>query len=75
MKIAIVDDYQNVASSLADWDSLVAEVVVFTKAFADEAAHPADGVEDRAQAVDRSKSNKLKSDIRAGNPFTGKETA
>jgi len=35
MKIAILDDYQNVASSLADWDSLAAEVVVFTKAFAD----------------------------------------
>ena len=30
MKIAILDDYQNVASSLADWDSLAAEVVVFT---------------------------------------------
>ncbi len=36
---------------------------------------PADGVEDRAQAVDRSKTNKLKSDIRTGNRFTGKETA
>jgi hypothetical protein len=35
MKIAILDDYQNVASSLADWDPLAAEVVVFTKAFAD----------------------------------------
>ena len=35
MKIAILDDYQNVASSLADWGSLPAEVVVFTKAFAD----------------------------------------
>jgi phosphoglycerate dehydrogenase-like enzyme len=35
MKIAILDDYQNVASSLADWDSLAAEVVVFTKAFRD----------------------------------------
>ena len=34
MKIAILDDYQNVASSLADWDSLAAEVVVFTSAFA-----------------------------------------
>ena len=30
MKIAILDDYQNVALSLADWDSLAAEVVVFT---------------------------------------------
>jgi phosphoglycerate dehydrogenase-like enzyme len=35
MKIAILDDYQNVASSLADWGSLPAEGVVFTKAFAD----------------------------------------
>jgi len=35
MKIAILDDYQNVATSLADWGSLAAEVVVFTKAFAD----------------------------------------
>ncbi len=35
MKIAILDDYQNVASSLADWDSLAANVVVFTKAFRD----------------------------------------
>ena len=40
MKIAILDDYQNIASCLADWGSLAAEVVVFTKAFgdADEAA-------------------------------------
>ncbi|MEU2777230.1 D-2-hydroxyacid dehydrogenase family protein [Streptomyces sp. NPDC007162] len=35
MKIAILDDYQNVATSLADWASLVAEVVVFTEPFAD----------------------------------------
>jgi hypothetical protein len=35
MKIAILDDYRNIASSLADWDSLAAEVVVFTNAFAD----------------------------------------
>ena len=35
MKIAILDDYQNVATSLADWGSLAAEVVVFTKPFAD----------------------------------------
>ena len=35
LKIAILDDYQNVASSLADWDSLDAEVVVFTEPFAD----------------------------------------
>jgi phosphoglycerate dehydrogenase-like enzyme len=35
MKIAILDDYQNVATSLADWDSLDAEVVVFTTPFSD----------------------------------------
>jgi len=35
MKIAILDDYRNVAPGLADWDSLAAEVVVFTSAFAD----------------------------------------
>lgn len=35
MKIAILDDYQNVATGLADWGSLGAEVVVFTKPFAD----------------------------------------
>ena len=35
MKIAILDDYRNVAMSLADWGSLAAEVVVFTKPFAD----------------------------------------
>jgi hypothetical protein len=35
MKIAILDDYQNVASSLADWDSLDAEVVVFDEALGD----------------------------------------
>ncbi|MEV5533950.1 D-2-hydroxyacid dehydrogenase family protein [Streptomyces prunicolor] len=35
MKIAILDDYQNVATSLADWGPLAAEVVVFTKPFAD----------------------------------------
>jgi len=34
-KIAILDDYQNVAMSFADWDSLNAETVVFTKPFAD----------------------------------------
>jgi hypothetical protein len=37
-------------------------------------SHPADGVEDRAQTVDRSKTNKLKSNIRTGNRLTGKET-
>ena len=35
MKIAILDDYQNVATSFADWDSLDAETVVFTEPFAD----------------------------------------
>jgi phosphoglycerate dehydrogenase-like enzyme len=35
MKIAILDDYQNIATSLADWGSLAAETVVFTKPFAD----------------------------------------
>jgi phosphoglycerate dehydrogenase-like enzyme len=36
MKIAILDDYQNVATGLADWGSLAAEVSVFTKPFADD---------------------------------------
>jgi phosphoglycerate dehydrogenase-like enzyme len=35
MKIAILDDYQNVATSFANWDSLDAEVVVFTTPFSD----------------------------------------
>lgn len=35
MKIAILDDYQNVATSFADWDTLDAETVVFTQPFAD----------------------------------------
>jgi phosphoglycerate dehydrogenase-like enzyme len=35
MKIAILDDYQNVAMSFADWGSLNAETVVFTTPFAD----------------------------------------
>ncbi|MFE4956159.1 D-2-hydroxyacid dehydrogenase family protein [Streptomyces sp. NPDC056653] len=35
MKIAILDDYQNVATSFADWDSLDADVMVFTEPFAD----------------------------------------
>ncbi|GAA3326355.1 D-2-hydroxyacid dehydrogenase family protein [Paeniglutamicibacter sulfureus] len=30
MRIAVLDDYQDVASSLADWDSLPGEVVFFT---------------------------------------------
>ncbi|MFF1967511.1 D-2-hydroxyacid dehydrogenase family protein [Streptomyces sp. NPDC058232] len=34
MKIAILDDYQNVATSFADWDSLDADVMVFTEPFA-----------------------------------------
>lgn len=36
MRIAILDDYQNVALSLADWDSLGAEITVFTEYIADE---------------------------------------
>ncbi|EHR51595.1 lactate dehydrogenase-like oxidoreductase [Saccharomonospora marina XMU15] len=35
MKIAILDDYQNVALSLADWDSLHADIEVFTRHIAD----------------------------------------
>ena len=35
MKIAILDDYQDVATGFADWESLDAEVVVFTRPFAD----------------------------------------
>ncbi|WP_028661413.1 D-2-hydroxyacid dehydrogenase family protein [Saccharomonospora saliphila] len=35
MRIAILDDYQNVALDLADWDSLRAEVLVFTDHIAD----------------------------------------
>lgn len=35
MRIAILDDYQNVALSLADWDSLRADVEVFTRHIAD----------------------------------------
>lgn len=31
MRIAILDDYQNVARTFADWDSLEAEVTVFTE--------------------------------------------
>ncbi|NIJ11657.1 phosphoglycerate dehydrogenase-like enzyme [Saccharomonospora amisosensis] len=35
MKIAILDDYQNVALSLADWNSLHADIEVFTRHIAD----------------------------------------
>lgn len=35
MKIAVLDDYQNVARGFADWDSLGAEVEVFTGHIAD----------------------------------------
>ncbi|MGW2933124.1 D-2-hydroxyacid dehydrogenase family protein [Streptomyces sp. NPDC001156] len=38
MKIAILDDYQNVALSLADWDSLDAHTDVFNRPFANEEA-------------------------------------
>ncbi|MEU6642927.1 D-2-hydroxyacid dehydrogenase family protein [Saccharomonospora sp. NPDC046836] len=37
MRIAILDDYQNVALSLADWASLGAEIEVFTEHIADRA--------------------------------------
>ncbi|MDT8914025.1 D-2-hydroxyacid dehydrogenase family protein [Amycolatopsis sp. PS_44_ISF1] len=33
MKIAILDDYQNVALTFGDWNSLAAEIEVFTEAF------------------------------------------
>ncbi|WP_158892138.1 D-2-hydroxyacid dehydrogenase family protein [Amycolatopsis anabasis] len=36
MKIAILDDYQNVALGLADWDSLGAEIEVFTEYLGDQ---------------------------------------
>lgn len=35
MKIAILDDYQRVALTFADWASLAADIQVFTEAFAD----------------------------------------
>ena len=35
IRIAILDDYQNAATCFADWDSLDADVVVFTKPFTD----------------------------------------
>ncbi|MFG3019765.1 D-2-hydroxyacid dehydrogenase family protein [Streptomyces sp. NPDC048254] len=38
MRIAILDDYQDVALGLADWNSLQAEVHVFRDAFEDEEA-------------------------------------
>ncbi|MET9387933.1 hypothetical protein ABZY09_44840 [Streptomyces sp. NPDC002928] len=38
MRIAILDDYQSVARGLADWDSLHAEVHVFTEALENEGA-------------------------------------
>ncbi|WP_370942658.1 D-2-hydroxyacid dehydrogenase family protein [Amycolatopsis sp. cg5] len=47
MKIAILDDYQNVALGFADWASLNAEIEVFTEAFdhADEVAERLKGFE------------------------------
>jgi len=36
LKIGILDDYQNVALSLADWSSLDADIEVFTTPFSDE---------------------------------------
>ena len=35
LKIGILDDYQGVALSLADWSSLDADVEVFTAPFVD----------------------------------------
>jgi phosphoglycerate dehydrogenase-like enzyme len=35
MRIAILDDYQGVATSFADWDSLDADIAVFAKPFTD----------------------------------------
>ncbi|MER7794830.1 D-2-hydroxyacid dehydrogenase family protein [Streptomyces sp. NPDC097640] len=37
MKVAVLDDYQNVALSLADWDSLHAQVDVYGEPLGDEA--------------------------------------
>ncbi len=35
MRIAILDDYQDIARQLADWDALNAELAVFTEHIAD----------------------------------------
>jgi phosphoglycerate dehydrogenase-like enzyme len=37
MRIAVLDDYQNVATRFADWSSLDADVEVFTEPFTDTA--------------------------------------
>ncbi|WP_373560419.1 NAD(P)-dependent oxidoreductase [Streptomyces sp. Ag109_G2-15] len=37
MKVAVLDDYQNVALSLVDWDSLHAQVDVYSAPLSDEA--------------------------------------
>jgi phosphoglycerate dehydrogenase-like enzyme len=47
MKIAILDDYQNVALDYGDWGSLDAEIEVFTKPF-----HDADDVVKRLNGFD-----------------------
>jgi len=47
MKIAILDDYQDVALSYADWNSLDAEIEVFTEPF-----HDADDVVKRLEGFD-----------------------
>ena len=65
MKIAILDDYQNVASNLAGWHSLAAEVVVFTIA----PGLPS-GCWGRPHTVDRSKANKRTSNARP--PWPGR---
>jgi phosphoglycerate dehydrogenase-like enzyme len=47
VKLAILDDYQNVALSFGDWDRLDADIEVFTEPFAD-----ADEVVERLAAFD-----------------------
>ncbi len=47
MRIAVLDDYQQVAESLADWSSLGAQVEFFAQSFSDRAA-----LVDRAQRFD-----------------------
>lgn len=47
MRIAILDDYQNVALGFADWDTLNAEIEVFTEPLAD-----ADAVAERLAGFD-----------------------
>ena len=50
MRIAILDDYQNAATSFADWSPLDADVEVFTKPFtnADDVVRSLAGLADRS---------------------------